>query len=68
MLSGWWISSGAFTGASSPSIRIEKLVTFVGSFLSSTSFQTRPFVERLGCGEGRPGGAGSAVPRPLSTT
>ena len=55
-LSGWWISPGALTGASSPSIRIERLSTFVGSLGSSTSFQIRPFVEIPG-----PVGPGSAA-------
>ena len=62
MLSGWWISSIAFTGLSSPSIRRENEVTLVGSFLSSTSFQTRPFDEVKGLPPAL------VAPRPLSTT
>jgi hypothetical protein len=45
MLSGWWISLGVWTGLSSPSTSTVSDVTFVGSFGSSTIFQTRPFVD-----------------------
>ena len=62
MLSGWWTSVSVLTGASSPSTSTESDVTFVGSVLSSTIFQTRPFVD-LKFGGPRIAG----LPRPEST-
>ena len=61
-LSGWWISSRVLTGASSPSTRIESERTFVGSFLSNTNFQIRPFDDVNGLL------AGLVAPRPVSAT
>ena len=45
MLSGWWTSLSVLTGLSSPSTKTVSDVTTVGSFGSSTIFQTRPFVD-----------------------
>ncbi len=65
MLSGWCTSPSVLTGLSSPSTAIESDVTFVGSFLLNTIFQTRPFVDRPGP---KNGAAAGAVPLPESTT
>ena len=63
-LSGWWISFSVFTGAVVTLDEDVSDVTFVGSFLSNTIFQTRPFVDSERPVEAR---AVTRRPRPEST-